>query len=49
MCLKAGELPLEELLALYGYTMSDPEKETCHMTASLPGMTLDKVRCNVND
>ncbi|KAK1896756.1 Mesoderm induction early response protein 2 [Dissostichus eleginoides] len=38
----AGELPLEELLALYGYTMSDPEKETCHMTASLPGMTLDK-------
>ncbi|KAK5931148.1 hypothetical protein CgunFtcFv8_027319 [Champsocephalus gunnari] len=39
---KAGELPLEELLALYGYTMSDPEKETCHMTASLPGMTLDK-------
>ncbi|KAI4828659.1 hypothetical protein KUCAC02_022738 [Chaenocephalus aceratus] len=42
----AGELPLEELLALYGYTMSDPEKETCHMTASLPGMTLDKARCN---
>ncbi|XP_034079500.1 LOW QUALITY PROTEIN: mesoderm induction early response protein 2 [Gymnodraco acuticeps] len=39
---KAGELPLVELLALYGYTMSDPEKETCHMTASLPGMTLDK-------
>ncbi|XP_010788089.1 mesoderm induction early response protein 2 [Notothenia coriiceps] len=39
---KAGELPLEELLALYGYTMSDPEKETCHMTASLPGMTLEK-------
>ncbi|XP_042368148.1 mesoderm induction early response protein 2 isoform X2 [Plectropomus leopardus] len=38
----AGELPLEELLALYGYTMSDPEKETCHMAASLPGMTLDK-------
>lgn len=38
----AGELPLEELLALYGYTMSDPEKETCHMAASLPDMTLDK-------
>lgn len=38
----ASELPLEELLALYGYTMSDPEKETCHMAASLPDMTLDK-------
>ncbi|XP_018528941.1 mesoderm induction early response protein 2 isoform X2 [Lates calcarifer] len=38
----ASELPLEELLALYGYTVSDPEKETCHMPASLPGMTLDK-------
>ncbi|XP_074491574.1 mesoderm induction early response protein 2 isoform X2 [Sebastes fasciatus] len=38
----AGELPLEELLALYGYTVSDPEKETCHMAASLPDMTLDK-------
>lgn len=38
----ASELPLEELLALYGYTVSDPEKETCHMAASLPGMTLDK-------
>ncbi|CAJ1060460.1 LOW QUALITY PROTEIN: mesoderm induction early response protein 2 [Xyrichtys novacula] len=40
--IKASELPLEELLALYGYTVSDPEKETCHMAASLPGMTLDK-------
>ncbi|KAK2835589.1 hypothetical protein Q5P01_016073 [Channa striata] len=38
----ASELPLEQLLALYGYTVSDPEKETCHMAASLPGMTLDK-------
>lgn len=38
----AGELPLEELLALYGYTVSDPEKDTCHMAASLPDMTLDK-------
>ncbi|XP_023261029.1 mesoderm induction early response protein 2-like isoform X1 [Seriola lalandi dorsalis] len=38
----ASELPLEELLALYGYTVSDPEKETCHRAASLPGMTLDK-------
>lgn len=38
----ASELPLEELLALYGYTVSEPEKETCHMTPSLPDMTLDK-------
>ncbi|KAM8874438.1 mesoderm induction early response protein 2 [Spinachia spinachia] len=38
----AGELPLKELLALYGYTVSDPEKETCHMAAGLPDMTLDK-------
>lgn len=40
--IKATELPLEELLALYSYTVSDPEKETCHMAASLPDMTLDK-------
>ncbi|XP_040040545.2 mesoderm induction early response protein 2 isoform X2 [Gasterosteus aculeatus] len=39
----AGELPLKELLALYGYTVSDPEKESCHMAASLPDMTLDKM------
>ncbi|TNN43458.1 Mesoderm induction early response protein 2 [Liparis tanakae] len=38
----AGELPLEELLALYGYTVSDPEKESRHVAASLPGVTLDK-------
>ncbi|KAM7410002.1 hypothetical protein PAMA_001464 [Pampus argenteus] len=38
----ASELPLEELLALYGYTVPDPEKETCHLAASLPDMTLDK-------
>ncbi|XP_028443081.1 mesoderm induction early response protein 2 isoform X1 [Perca flavescens] len=38
----AGELPLEELLALYGYTVSDPEKETCRIAARLPDMTLDK-------
>uniref|UniRef100_A0AAQ4Q451 Mesoderm induction early response 1, family member 2 n=1 Tax=Gasterosteus aculeatus aculeatus TaxID=481459 RepID=A0AAQ4Q451_GASAC len=36
------DLPLKELLALYGYTVSDPEKESCHMAASLPDMTLDK-------
>ncbi|KAG7513584.1 mesoderm induction early response protein 2-like isoform X1 [Solea senegalensis] len=38
----ASELPLEELLALYGYTVSDSEKDTCKTAASLPGMTLDK-------
>uniref|UniRef100_A0A668TYJ3 Uncharacterized protein n=1 Tax=Oreochromis aureus TaxID=47969 RepID=A0A668TYJ3_OREAU len=41
-CDRRIELPLEELLAFYGYTVSDPEKETCHMAASLPDMTLDK-------
>ncbi|XP_037326138.2 mesoderm induction early response protein 2 isoform X2 [Pungitius pungitius] len=38
----AGELPLKELLALYGYAVSDPEKETCHVAASLPDMPPDK-------
>ncbi|KAM4629286.1 mesoderm induction early response protein 2 [Polymixia lowei] len=42
----ASELPLEELLALYGYEVSDPllqpERETCQLAASLPEMTLDK-------
>ncbi|XP_068175366.1 mesoderm induction early response protein 2 [Antennarius striatus] len=38
----ASELPLEELLALYGYAVADPEKKTCHMAAGLPDMTLDK-------
>lgn len=42
--LQAAELSLEELLALYGYTVSDPEKDTCHMAAGLPNMKLDKVR-----
>lgn len=40
---QAGELPLEELLALYGYTVSDPEKETCLMTARMPDVTRKKV------
>ncbi|XP_034035678.1 mesoderm induction early response protein 2 isoform X2 [Thalassophryne amazonica] len=40
----ASEPPLEELLALYGYTVSEPENETCHLAASLPEMTLDKDR-----
>uniref|UniRef100_A0A673A290 Mesoderm induction early response 1, family member 2 n=1 Tax=Sphaeramia orbicularis TaxID=375764 RepID=A0A673A290_9TELE len=38
----ASELPLEQLLALYGYTVPEPEKETCRLAASLPDMTLDK-------
>nr|XP_020462768.1 mesoderm induction early response protein 2-like isoform X2 [Monopterus albus] len=38
----ASELPLEELLALYGYTVSDPEVESCRMATSLPDMPLDK-------
>uniref|UniRef100_UPI003AAFB638 mesoderm induction early response protein 2 isoform X2 n=1 Tax=Centroberyx gerrardi TaxID=166262 RepID=UPI003AAFB638 len=38
----ASELPLEELLALYGYEVPEPERETCHLAASLPDMTLDK-------
>ncbi|XP_013890152.1 mesoderm induction early response protein 2 [Austrofundulus limnaeus] len=38
----ASELPLEELLALYGYTVSNPEKETCLITTSLPDMRQDK-------
>lgn len=41
-------MPLEELLALYGYEASDPiserESEGSDTTARLPDMTLDKVR-----
>ncbi|CAN9500470.1 unnamed protein product [Ophioblennius macclurei] len=40
----AGELPLKELLAFYGYRVSEPEKETCRMAARLPDKTLDKDR-----
>lgn len=40
----AAELSLEELLALYGYTVSNPEKDTCHTAAGLPNMKLDKMR-----
>uniref|UniRef100_A0A8K9UDL1 Mesoderm induction early response 1, family member 2 n=1 Tax=Oncorhynchus mykiss TaxID=8022 RepID=A0A8K9UDL1_ONCMY len=40
------EMPLEELLALYGYEVSDPllqqEREPNELSASLPDMTLDK-------
>ncbi|XP_075341374.1 mesoderm induction early response protein 2 isoform X2 [Odontesthes bonariensis] len=42
----ASELALEELLALYGYTVSDPEKETCLMAASMPNMTVEKGQIN---
>ncbi|XP_019752842.1 mesoderm induction early response protein 2 isoform X1 [Hippocampus comes] len=38
----ASELPLEELLALYGYTVTDPAKQSCHVSAALPDMTLAK-------
>lgn len=37
-----SELPLEELLALYGYQVSSPQKETCPITTTLPDMTLNK-------
>uniref|UniRef100_A0A096MIH6 Mesoderm induction early response 1, family member 2 n=1 Tax=Poecilia formosa TaxID=48698 RepID=A0A096MIH6_POEFO len=37
-----SELPLEELLALYGYQVSNPQKDTCPITTTLPDTTLDK-------
>ncbi|KAM4739153.1 mesoderm induction early response protein 2 [Anableps anableps] len=37
-----SELPLEGLWALYGYQVSNPQKETCPITTTLPDMTLDK-------
>ena len=41
-------MPLDELLALYGYETSDPiserESEGSDTAAHLPDMTLDKVR-----
>ncbi len=40
-------MPLEQLLALYGYNMPDPvlqqQQEPNELAASLPEMTLDKV------
>lgn len=38
----ASEPSLEQLLALYGYRVADSQKETCHLAASRPHMTLDK-------
>ncbi|CAL8307991.1 unnamed protein product [Lota lota] len=42
----ASELPLKELLALYGYEMPgqllQPGKDQCHLAAGLPHITLDK-------
>lgn len=41
-------MPLDELLALYGYEPSDPiserQSEGSDATTNLPDMTLDKVR-----
>ncbi|XP_067272092.1 mesoderm induction early response protein 2 isoform X2 [Pseudorasbora parva] len=40
-----GDMPLEQLLALYGYNMPDPVLEQPNeLAASLPEMTLDKVQ-----
>lgn len=45
--LQGGEMPIEQLLALYGYNLSDPvlkqQQEPNELAASLPEMTLDKV------
>ncbi|XP_056894805.1 mesoderm induction early response protein 2 isoform X2 [Takifugu flavidus] len=38
----AGELSLEEMLALYSYTGPGSEKDAGRMAADLPNMTLDK-------
>lgn len=38
----ASEGPLEKLLALYRYSVADPDKETCHLAASLPHTALHK-------
>uniref|UniRef100_A0A3B5KEY1 Mesoderm induction early response 1, family member 2 n=1 Tax=Takifugu rubripes TaxID=31033 RepID=A0A3B5KEY1_TAKRU len=40
---RAGELSLEEMLALYSYTGPGSEKDTGRMAADLPNMTLDKM------
>lgn len=37
-----SERPLEKLLALYRYSVADPDKETCHLAASLPHTVLHK-------
>lgn len=47
--LQAAELSLEEMLALYGYTPSHSEMDTCRTAAQLPNMTLDKVRTKHED
>ncbi|XP_061635829.1 mesoderm induction early response protein 2 isoform X1 [Phyllopteryx taeniolatus] len=38
----ASEVPLEELLALCGYAVPDPAKQSCHVTTVLPDMTLEE-------
>uniref|UniRef100_A0A9R1SKP1 Mesoderm induction early response 1, family member 2 n=2 Tax=Cyprinus carpio TaxID=7962 RepID=A0A9R1SKP1_CYPCA len=44
---QGGEMPLEQLLALYGYNIPDPvlqqQQEPNELAASLPEMTLDKI------
>lgn len=37
------------MLALYGYTASDSEKDACRTAAHLPDMTLDKVSSKHED
>jgi len=50
LCLKASALPLEELLALYGYgvpgqILQQTARDRCQLAAGLPPpITLDKVR-----
>lgn len=50
LCLKASALPLEELLALYGYgvpgqILQQPARDRCQLATSLPTpITLEKVR-----
>lgn len=43
---QSSEMPFEELLALYGYEVSDPiseqDSESNDITPNLPDMTLDK-------
>ncbi|XP_057697948.1 mesoderm induction early response protein 2 isoform X2 [Corythoichthys intestinalis] len=38
----AHDLPLEELLALYGYTVPNSAKQSCHAAATLSDMAMDK-------
>lgn len=50
---QSSDMPLDELLALYGYEASDPiseqESEGGDTAPTLPDMTLDKVSGSVPD